>query len=82
MERSATKGGKYRADAQAERELVKAAYGYAEALKASVEFPSPESTQKVLEMARALMLRASQLMPQETMRKLSGAQQDRIMKNG
>jgi ABC-type branched-subunit amino acid transport system ATPase component len=81
MERSATKGGKCKADAQAEREIVKAAYGYAEALKASIEFPSPESTQRVLEMARALMLRAALLMPQETMRKLSATEQDRIMKN-
>jgi ABC-type branched-subunit amino acid transport system ATPase component len=78
MEKPATK---LRRDRQAEADFVKAGYGYAEALKASIEFPSPESTQKVLEMARGVMLRAALLMPQETMRKLNQTQHNRIMSN-
>lgn len=67
---------------QPEGELIEAGMSYAEALKASIEFPSSENNQKVLEMGRAVLLKAAGLMSQDTLAKLGDIQRQRMMKNG
>jgi hypothetical protein len=73
-------GKKPKRKSQPEGDLIEAGMNYAEALKASVEFPSPENTQKVLEMGRNVMLKAAGLMSQETLAKLGEIQRQRMMK--
>jgi hypothetical protein len=65
----------------AEGELIEAGMNYAEALKASMEFPSPDNSQKVLEMGRVVLLKAAGLMSQETLAKLGDIQRQRMMKD-
>jgi hypothetical protein len=65
----------------AEGELIEAGMNYAGALKDSVEFPSPENTQKVLEMGRVVLLKAAGLMSQETLAKLGDIQRQRMMRD-
>ena len=74
-------GKKSKHKAQPEGELIEAGMNYAEALKASVEFPSPDNSQKVLEMGRVVLLKAAGLMSQETLAKLGDIQRQRMMKD-
>jgi hypothetical protein len=60
---------------------LNAGTAYAKALQDSVEFPSPENSQKVLEMGRTVLLKAAGLMSQETLAKLGDIQRERMMRN-
>jgi len=62
-------------------EYLNAGTAYAKALQDSVEFPSPENNQKVLEMGRNVMLKAAGLMSQETLAKLGDIQRQRMMRD-
>jgi hypothetical protein len=62
-------------------EYLNAGTAYAKALQDSVEFPSPENSQKVLEMGRTVLLKAAGLMSQETLAKLGDIQRERMMRN-
>ena len=61
-------------------EYLNAGTAYAKALQASIEFPSDENTQKVMEMGRAVLLKAAGLMSQETLAKLGDIQRQRMMR--
>jgi hypothetical protein len=62
-------------------EYLNAGTAYAKALQDSVEFPSQENAQKVLEASRAVLLKAAGLMSQETLAKLGGIQRERMMRD-
>ena len=74
-------GGKFAERSPAVAEYLNAGTAYAKALQDSVEFPSPENTQKVIEAGRNVMLKAAGLMSQETLAKLGQIQRDRVMRN-
>jgi len=65
----------------AENAVVDAAWAYAEGLKASIELPTAENNQKLLELGRAMMLKAAGLLSQEDLFKLGEVQRQRMMKD-
>jgi hypothetical protein len=65
----------------AEAQVVEAAWKYAEGLKASIELPTAENNQKLLELGRAMMLKAAGLLSQEDLAKLGEVQRQRMMRD-
>lgn len=59
--------------------IWKAAKAYADALKAAIENPLPENSQKVLEASRRLNLEAASIIPQDVLMKLGQLQRDNVM---
>lgn len=67
---------------QDERDFIKAGKAYAKALQESIEAPTPENNQAVLEAGRTVMLRAAGFLPQDTLRRMGEIQRGRMMKDG